>query len=395
MTSDATGPSAPGTTTPNQVLAALRTQRGWGRTRLARELDDFCARQGWPRPGRENLQKQIYRLERGQVHVPDEFYTRLFCSFFEKSAHELFGITEDAPTGPGAARWNVRSHKFIPSHIGPEHAQRLLNIPGFSPLQDDWLPGSTTPVDREDGDCHLAVWPFGVAMFHLVEDLEFGSIAELAVWRIQSYETDTAWAQQRLRALTGSDQVEPPYVLSAYWVQEAPCSGPELQTALRLMCIPRSLLDRDADDATSPLAHAQLVERSLLRDGFDHPEMVDFGMQGIAHGLASWSGVVYHPTAPTRCTPEDELVACELAAQAVWAYCHFIRTEIEQGRDPVVPPQYGWRFLRGIQSRLTTARPRETEQHRAMREAIVSTSGLAEHLPLAVETLKEAEGANR
>ncbi len=78
--------------------------------------------------------------------------------------------------------------------------------------------------------------------------------------------------------------------------------------------------------------------------------------------------------------------------QAAWSYCNFIRSEVERSRDPVVPAEYGWRFVRGLRSRLTAERPQETSQHRSMREAIIETSGLSRHLAHAVETLREADG---
>jgi hypothetical protein len=74
----------------------------------------------------------------------------------------------------------------------------------------------------------------------------------------------------------------------------------------------------------------------LLREGFDHPEIVDFGDRGISSAYASWSGVVYHPTAPTRALTEHELVACELSVQAAWSFSDYVRDEVESGRDPVV-----------------------------------------------------------
>ena len=56
------------------------------------------------------------------------------------------------------------------------------------------------------------------------------------------------------------------------------------------------------------------------------------------------------------------------------------RREVELGADPDVPREFGWRFLRGVRSRLVNERPQETSQHRAMREAIIDTSGLRRHL---------------
>jgi hypothetical protein len=112
-------------------------------------------------------------------------------------------------------------------------------------------------------------------------------------------------------------------------------------------------------------------------------------MRGTSLGYASWSGVVYHPIARDRALREDELITCELSVQAVWAYCDHLRQHVEQGNDPIVPPQYGWRFLRATRSRLTTERPQETSQHRSMRDAIMHTSGLNRHLTQALETLRD------
>jgi hypothetical protein len=82
-------------------------------------------------------------------------------------------------------------------------------------------------------------------------------------------------------------------------------------------------------------------------------------------------------------------VACELAAQSLWAYSEHINTQVELGRDPVVPDEYGWRFLRAMRSRMTTPRPRESGQHRSMRNAVLETSDLVTHLAHAIDTLRE------
>ncbi len=99
----------------------------------------------------------------------------------------------------------------------------------------------------------------------------------------------------------------------------------------------------------------------------------------------------YYPLAANRALSVDELVSCELTVQALWCYCHHILTEVEDGRDPTVPSQYGWRFIRAAHSRLTAARAQETSQHRLMRDAILETSGLPERLRAAQEILREGE----
>ncbi|MCA1702631.1 MAG: hypothetical protein LC808_04935, partial [Actinobacteria bacterium] len=63
--------------------------------------------------------------------------------------------------------------------------------------------------------------------------------------------------------------------------------------------------------------------------------------------------------------------------------------EFEQGRDPLVPDQWGWRYLRAVRSRLINPRPRESGQHRSMREAILETSVLVDQLDQAIEALRD------
>lgn len=379
---------------PNQVLIDLRTERTWGRPRLAKALDALCVSRGWASPGIAALEKALYRLETGRVARPDDFYMRLLCEAYGKTAHDLFGDlnAEVAPEVEHSCEF--RSHKFIPVYVGPDNAEMLREKLGMAKGESQWMDCHRVPVDHPGGECTLYVWPVGVAIYHLVEDRCLSDVAELAVWRRSSYEENMRWAQAELRGLTGVVSLSASYVLSLYWVERAAWSGANLETALRLMCIPRVLMDRDdaAGQSVDPLPHARLVERSLMREGFNHPEMVDFGIKGISWGFASWSGVVYQPIAPTRSLTEHDLVSCELAVQSMWVYCDYIRAQVESGVDPEVPTEFGWRFLRGMRSRITTERPRETSQHRSMREAVVDTSGLTRHLTQAVETLRECEG---
>lgn len=372
---------------PNRVLQELRAARTWGRPRLARELHNFCHTRGWSSPGESNIEKQIYRLETGRVRRPDDFYATLLCDFFQRSATELFGPSEAASAGNA---YRIRSHKFLPFYIGADAVANLRRRPFTAGADDDWL--TCEEVEGLDlPGARVLCWPFGVVMFHLVEQLEPASIASVAVWRRLTYDEDI---QRAIQALTGSgiDVLGEPYVLSAYWVDEMPLDGAQYGTALRLLCVPRVLVSRDENGtADEKLFRASVVEQAFLRDGFDHPDICEFGVRAIATAYASWSGVVYSPLAPEQCLAEDELVACELSVQAAWAYADYIRRVVEAGEDPDLPPEYGWRYLRGMRSRLTTERPQETSQHRAMREAIVNTSGLGRRMDQAIETLRDSD----
>jgi hypothetical protein len=375
---------------PNAVLVRLREEQGWGRPRLAKQFELIGRRHDIPTPEPAAMEKQIYRLETGRTLRPTPMYAKLYCLTFEKTTSELFGDLD--PEVPAGATCAVRSHKFIPVFVGAEAASALAASAGqWTHVTDQWMECRRRAFEHPTGSCQLYLWPFGVALFHLVEELALESVAHLAVWRYITYEKNMHWAQDQLQALTGGNSVGQPYVLSLYWVDKPAWQGNDLHTALRLMCIPRVLVPRTDTIDESCLASAALVERALLDNGFEHPELVDFSMKGISLGYASWSGVVYHPIAHDRALREDELVTCELSVQAVWAYCDHLRQQIERGDDPIVPTDFGWRFLRGIRSRLTTERPQETSQHRSMREAVIQTSGLDRHLAQAIETLRDCD----
>ena len=375
---------------PNAVLIRLREEQGWGRPRLAKQFELIGRHHGIPTPEPAAMEKQIYRLETGRTLRPTPMYAQLYCLTFERTTSELFGDLEtEVAAGAICA---TRSHKFIPAFVGADVASALVAVDGqWSPVNDQWTQCHRRAVEHPDGSCRLYVWPFGVALFHLIEDLALESVAHLAVWRRISYEHNMRWAQNQLHTLTAGPLAGQPYVLSLYWVDKPAWQGNDLHTALRLMCIPRVLVPRADHIDESCLASAALVERALLENGFEHPELVDFSMKGISLGYASWSGVVYHPIAQDRALHENELVTCELSVQAAWAYCDHLRREVENGNDPIVPGDFGWRFLRGIRSRLTTERPQETSQHRSMRDAIVHTSGLNRHLTQAVEILRDCD----
>ncbi|WP_068797160.1 hypothetical protein [Pseudonocardia sp. HH130630-07] len=374
------------TLVPNRALLELRGGRSWGRPRLAKELHRYCAARGWTSPGESNIEKQIYRLETGRVRRPDPFYARLIAEFFERPPIDLFGPSETSATG---ATYRIRSHKFIPLYVGAEAMADLGSVPADD-VANDWLTGQRIE-QLELAGARAFGWPFGVVMFHLVEDLEPDSVAWLAVWRRRTYDENMTHALQVV-ADHGFSVLGDPYVLSTYWVEEVPLGGPALDSALRLLCVPRVLVGRQGTGTPAEkLARASVVEQAFLRDGFDHPDIQDFGVQAIATGYASWSGVVYRPHAAEQCLSERELIACELSVQATWAYTDYLRKVVESGQDPEVPAEYGWRYLRGVRSRLTTERPQESAQHRAMREAIINTSGLLRRLDQAIDTLRDSD----
>ncbi|MFI7470545.1 hypothetical protein [Nonomuraea sp. NPDC049646] len=294
-------------------------------------------------------------------------------------------VAVSAVSPAAADRVGVRSHKFIAAYVG-ERAAGKIRATGASTSEER----SSVEIHHPTGTCDLYVWPHGVAIFHLVEELDVPNIANLAVWRYRSYSQNLDWATRQLRQLAGDESLAAGYVLSLYWLHTPTWVGRVLDTALRIMCAPRVLVERERAGDDDCLPQAEHAERELLSEGFEHQEMRTFGLAGVSLGYASWSGLAYHPLDPARCLAEHELVAYELSLQAVWAYCDYINRQVEQGHDPDVGEGYGWRFLRAARSKLTNPRPQETGQHRSMREAAFETSGLAGHLHQAIEVLREA-----
>lgn len=302
-----------------------------------------------------------------------------------------FGVNDSASSTAG--RIAVVSHKFLPVFIGHDRARRLREH--MTPHErTDWLESSSARVDHPKAqECALHVFACGVAAFHLVQPHEPVSLSELAVWRYRSYASDLPWARDKLRDLLDEGHAcvpTPEYVLSLYWLTSGPWVGDAYDTALRLLSTPSILVDRGAPGGPEPLDGS--VEESLLATGFDHPDIVSFGVRGVSTGYAGWSGVTYASHSRERSLTIDELVTCELTVQALWCFTCQVQQMIEDGQDPSMPEQYGWRFLRAACSRLTTARAQETAQHVLMREAIMKTSGLAERLRAAQDALRESVG---
>ncbi|MFF9785757.1 XRE family transcriptional regulator [Streptomyces nigrescens] len=297
----------------------------------------------------------------------------------------------EATSGPALGPATVTSHKFLPVYVGED----VDLIEGVSCSRGPGgLVRRSTPADHPDAapESRLHLYECGVSVFHLVQRREVATLGDLAVWRYRTYASDLRWASRRLGdLLPAPHRARVPafsYVLSAYLLEDSPWEGPNLRSALQLLTTPSVLVNRKHPEAATRLGDD--VERALLTEGFEHADVHDFGSSAIALGLAGWSGVAYHPLAPERALPMDAIAALELDVQALWALSSYVLDEIELGRDPVVPSEFGWRFLRGANTRLTAARPQETAQHQLMREAVLATSQLPERLRTAQEALRES-----
>lgn len=382
---------APRQLKPNLVLVNHRKAVGWeSRKRAARELHRVGQQRGIREtPTVEAIEKAMYRHETGRVAVTDPVYRRLYCLAYDTKPHDLFGeLTSGAD---GRPYFSARSHKFVTAFVGAMGAARLRESAGCAADAGGWHTCYSAPIEHPEGNCTLYVWPCGSVIFHLVEYVQLSSIAALAAWREVSYGDNIKWATDYLAPIAPAEKESTVYVLGAHWVTEPAWPSDLLEPALRIMSTPKVLLHRNRAMDDEHLAHAELVEQSLLSESYDHVGIESFGVRGISVGYASWSGVVYHPISAERSLTEAEMVACELAIQSMWAYSDAVARQVEQGQDPQVAPEHGWRYLRGVRSRLTVSRLRETGQHQAMRRAILRTCDLMPALDQAIETLRDTD----
>lgn len=375
---------------PNKLLTAERQARGWGRDRLALEFERAANRLGLRPPERAALVKAIYRHETGRAEVQDEMYIQLYCEVYELDRHELLGTPLAGSTSPSTC--TLMSHRFVPLYLGGSGvAEQLVRELRLRPATALGMERWRGPVEHPHAQSELTVFPWGTATVHVAEQLTVPNLATVAAWRQRTSRPTRGWATELIRGATGSEEPTAHYVMSAFWLNSPPWSGPTLTAAMRLLARPRVLLGRAGTDGEPAVERAEQVERVLLRDGFKDSRIADFGVQGVSVGCASWSAVSYCPLSPPRALQSADLIELEVVVQALWTFCHHLREQVEAGVDPMMSPRFDWRWLRAMQSRLTVARPNESGQHAAMRESVLTTSGLATHLATAVDLMRDSE----
>lgn len=330
--------------------------------------------------------KAIYRHETGRVELRDRTYLQLYCAVYGLTPQELLGSGyADQPTSE-VKPCVLTAHRFIPMYLDPARA-----APSAEPVRLLGIDCRRYIIPRDDDSMNIFVFPWGVAVVHLVDDVTAPDLASVAAWRRSSGHSAAAWVTDILRRTVDPECESAQYVMTLFWVGSLPWSGSMHLTAMRLLAMPRVLLGRCEGSSEPSIDHAKQVEKVLLRDGFVDSRIDEFGTQGISVGCASWAAVSYCALSPRRALEPGDLVDLEVVVQAVWAFCHRLRRDVESGDEPVVRDGFGWRWLRGVRSRLMVARPNENAQHAAMRQAILGTSGLGDQLTEAIDLLRDAE----
>ncbi|MGH3616309.1 MAG: hypothetical protein ACRDRK_27685 [Pseudonocardia sp.] len=376
-------PDTTATPKPNRALIAAREAKGYSQRTLAAHAREAGLRLDLPAPELDAICKQVYRLERGSIARPGEdFYVPALCAALGRTASELFGEPVPVAAADRSKGWRVTSRKYAPMWIGSEAAVELAMDSRFTDCAREWMAAKELRLPHDEGACNLTLFGFGVLVAEIVEEMVFTSIAEFAVWRKASYRAARhALATRVAERWPRLEPVQAAYVLSTHRLHDQHWHGQDLHTALRLVCAPSVLLERHVGDPDEQvLARAEMAERVCFRDGFNRPDIETFGIAGVALGNASWAGVSYLALAPARAIGEEEMASFQNVVQALWCYTNMISGLVEDGEDPVLPDEYGWRFIRACLSRLTAARPTESGQHRMMRDAILSTSRLTAQL---------------
>ncbi len=388
---------------PNNVLAECRIGLKLSHEKLAYLVREKARERGVRIGTLDSVTRHIKRIEAGDVRDPSAMYKHLLCTVLKKAEATLFGtvspegkrsILYNSTQSDEACTFQLRNHKLIPTFIGAdlaEHAIDRLAMRGAAATHPIPSYNCTLNHPRNEVGSDLWVWPFGVAIFHLVEDVEFPSLANFAVWHKRVYDEQMRWANETIESLLESN-AGAQYAMPINWIIRSIWTQSTLDTALRILSAPRILLQRTAHTESSELAHAEIMERALFQGRLDHLDVSNFGIEGISAGIASWSGVVYLPIAPHRALSEWEILTYERTVQAAWSYCDWIRSQVESGNDPDVRPQHGRRLLRALRSIITNPRPEESSQVYPLRIAILGTSGITEHLNQATDATTRPEG---
>lgn len=289
---------------------------------------------------------------------------------------------------------DVVVHRFIPMVIDGEP----VGLATPSRMEDHYgMVVPTYPVSSPDSRCSISVFPFGVGVLHVAEERRFPNITALALWRRSAHQNGGPWARSLVQAhpLAAGGVVvhEPDYTLTALEVRSTPWPKEQVETAMSLLSTPSVLLDRDDAYAFDSVASAERAEQDLLAHGFRHEDIVDFGVQGLSLGRASWAGLSFLALAPSRCLHVREIIRWEVLIQALWCYCHHVVHRGYEIHPFAHAERWGARFLRSTAARLSTASAREHMQQRLMKDAVLITSRLESMLDRAQDVLRDLEAA--
>lgn len=301
---------------------------------------------------------------------------------FQLILEERDGLSPGSSACLSAEPVEVNCHRFMPVYVGAD-AVKTLMADLATTRACEWTAYNHVSISHPTDTCDLYGFPWGVLLYHVEESVSASSLAQLAIQRRESRLRDLAWTKKHGEEIGYGNGAE--YALTAFWVNGGPWDHVTAQTAMKILSVPRVLLDQSGEDAT--VEQVEAVERQLLTTQFDDGEIVSFGTPGVSYGYASWAGVSYFPLSSYNAIDKSYFIELEATAQALWSYCHHLRRLVEDAKHVETETEYGWQWLRAMKSRLVAPRPTESRQMVAMRSAILKTSRLDAHLSELVDII--------
>lgn len=284
-------------------------------------------------------------------------------------------------------RFTIESHKFVPVYLG---SGEVISTADAHERESPW---ATYLEVNTGGQARLCVFPFGVGVWHIVDNQEFSSVTDLAIWRRKTYgailkeEHPIIRTTSDIASLSFGDVDnslkeilgKPGYVLSLFVLRNAIWEDhEELHTALRLICCPTALQAEDRQDFARD--DAIVLELEFFKEGFRASDIHEFGLPGIDTGYASWAGLSYHEYSAGRAKLASHIVEFEIAVQALWWFCSCVSkyclTETPASDAPILKDAGA--IIQQQFGRLKTIGPTEPTYQRTMVEAVLATSRLPE-----------------
>lgn len=285
---------------------------------------------------------------------------------------------------PESGEFKVECHKFVPVYLGPRAYSDLTG----ATFESLW--SEHRVVERAEGA--LFVLPLGVGVWHIWQELELSTLADLATWRRNTYQEIIkdrhliSTSTSELLATLRLDVADPlssargnlGYVLSVMVLNVPVWDEPNrLRTAIKLLSCLTPLQFADGDELARE--EAIRLENELLEIGFAHKDVVEFGVSGSDLGFASWAGVSYHKFSGQPSRLRERIIEFEIAVQGLWWYTTCIK-EICLSRSLTAKSKRELRenvaAVTRQMGRLKTIGATEVSSQRTMCEAVLITSRL-------------------
>jgi hypothetical protein len=310
-----------------------------------------------------------------------------FIAPVQKSSHANLVVSSLNANNP--YRFVVEAHRFVPVYIGTRFNEGVER-------STKW--GSFRELIFKDS--RLCVSEYGIGVWQIRDTLELNSLTDLAIWRRDGFHSilsGTHWISRQTAKLLQisrtpngdflgrmAGQLE--YVLSVFVLKAHQWSAAELKSALKLCSCPRVLLNNDEAGLDRMVSISR--EQEFLRNGFEHPDLREFGVFGADLGYAGWAGVSYFGFGKEEEGLATALADFEIALQGLWLFCHLTRKAADQGGQ--FDPRAGTSTAATIRHQLGVIKmigPTEPTEQRMMCEAVFASSRVENHAMATLEAI--------